>query len=164
MPWLPCLTELGFKVLKPRTAVALATYCPQIQSYRSFFNIHPSESKEEIILYNVNTVEELLHRCPHLKTLSATGHRIEAVYILAKPWDCRGLKTLRCQIVGMDRLTSEEEDSYKSWITATDQDSKENDELAETEDVVKAMEAMEKHRCCHELQERVYDRLAEMDG
>ncbi|KAF8948256.1 hypothetical protein BGZ47_005890 [Haplosporangium gracile] len=62
----------------------------------------------------------------------------------------------------MERLTSEEEHRYESWIAATNQDDKEKNELMEGEDVAKTMEVMEKHRRCRELHGLVYDRLAEM--
>ncbi|KAF8948255.1 hypothetical protein BGZ47_005889 [Haplosporangium gracile] len=89
LPWLPCLTELGSKVLKPRTAVVIATYCSLFQSFQSLYDNLCNNSTAGIGLHDVNAIGELLRRCPQLKTLSAAGHTIEAAYILAEPWVCR---------------------------------------------------------------------------
>ncbi|KAF9152447.1 hypothetical protein BG015_005243 [Linnemannia schmuckeri] len=76
LPWLPCLTELGFKVLKPRTAVAIATYCLQFQSFQSLYNNFCNDSTAGTDLHDVNAVGELSRRCPRLKTFSALDTRL----------------------------------------------------------------------------------------
>lgn len=117
LPWLPCLTELSLRMLEPRMAVAIGSYCPKFQCFRSFHNALQTESPP-----GVNAVGELLRRCSNLKIFDAVRHTIEVPYVLAEPWVCRELETFRCQLIRMGRLTSEEEVFYNTRRAATDRD------------------------------------------
>ncbi|KAG0251225.1 hypothetical protein BGZ95_006959, partial [Linnemannia exigua] len=131
-------------------------------------------------LFDVNAVGTLLRHCPNLTTLDAINYSIEVDYLLAEPWVCRGLQTFRCLIIGMNRLTVEEEDIYITWATRAslrDKGEKEKEEEEEKEDgeedvdsnnkdeaqdVAKVKEIVEQRYRCYALHERVYSRLAEM--
>ncbi|KAG0272866.1 hypothetical protein BGZ95_011339 [Linnemannia exigua] len=105
LPLLPRLTTLSARILAPRTAASLGTHCPELQTFRLVdhgYSIH-SEEEDQPFYHAVVT---LLRRCPNLKTLDAIWQGIDASDLLEEPWICRSLETLRCQIVGIDLLTS----------------------------------------------------------
>lgn len=124
-------------------------------------SIHPDESED----LADNVIGLLLRRCPNLKTLDAINHKLYADYVLAEPWVCRGLETLRCQIVGMERLKfEEEEDIYSTWESTIDRDEKEENERGSVEERpdARVMKIVKYQRRSHELHGRVFSRLGEM--
>ncbi|KAF9133293.1 hypothetical protein BGW39_010110 [Mortierella sp. 14UC] len=169
LPRLPCLTALSARALYPRMAASLGTHCPELQSFRQVdygYSIHIDDGDQPLF----NGVATLLRRCPNLKTLDVIWHKITAADVLAEPWVCRGLETLRCQIVGMDKLGAIEQDVYDSSTVATaaataveaDRDDKEKDEPIKNLDIAKTTETRRKQQLRYKLHGQVYDRLAEM--
>lgn len=163
LPRLSDLIALSIRALYPLTAAALGTHCLELQRFRLMdyeHSIHPGESES----LEVNAIGLLLRRCPNLKILDAISHELYADYILAEPWVCRGLETLHCQIVGMERLKFEEEDIYNAWEAAIDRDDKEKNEgrSVEEQSDARVMKIVKKQRRSHELHRRVYSRLGDM--
>ena len=114
LPHLPDLTALSTRALYPLTAATLGTHCPELQSFRLVDYEH-SIHRDESEWLKVNVIDLLLLRCPNLKILDAINHELYAYYLLTEPWVCRGLETLRCQIIGMERLEFWEQDIYNAW-------------------------------------------------
>ncbi|KAG0248910.1 hypothetical protein BGZ95_007791, partial [Linnemannia exigua] len=112
IPRLPSLTELSAEVLMPEMARVLASQCKQFRSFRQNSNFEGIAREGGQYLHvntDLNAVSILLESCPNLTTIDAIEHRIDANYLLEHPWVCEEtLETFRCQIVGMDRMTSDD--------------------------------------------------------
>lgn len=107
-PQMPHLTEYGARMLCPKTAQSLATHASQLQVFRQTLDgnsIH--------IYYKpcplLNVANILFQSCTKLRVFDGIHHKIEADKMFERPWVCRELEVLRCQIVGLTRLTSHEE-------------------------------------------------------
>ncbi|KAG0377220.1 hypothetical protein BGX24_006498 [Mortierella sp. AD032] len=117
LPWIPALTEFRTLALYPETSRALAVHCPKLEVFRQLGytnTIHPKYTKYTYISGIPVSAEltPLLEGCSNLKIVDATHHRIIAKRRLSSndvPWACQGLQYLRCQITGIDRLSTEEQ-------------------------------------------------------
>ncbi|KAF9123123.1 hypothetical protein BGW39_009249 [Mortierella sp. 14UC] len=152
IPWLPRLTELTLNRLDTAIATALATHCPRLEKFAQVWDgvsIHPDDD----LHIEVNVMGILLERCPNLKVFDGIQHKIEADYLVERPWVCRNLESLRCQIVGFNRLMREEETILTEIGFEVEAD---GDKARRLEEVA------EKHKHCQQQHQAVYDRLASM--
>ncbi|KAF9093349.1 hypothetical protein BGX23_003421 [Mortierella sp. AD031] len=149
IPRMPSLTELTTEVLIPEMAKTVGEHCKQFRAYRQGNQIE-SINEDYTIDTELNAVSILLESCSNLETLNAIQHRITANYLLEHPWVCeKTLKTFRCQIVELNRLSPEE-----CWSIASE--SKSERESANQS----VME--EKYKRCLEQHRGVYERLSRL--
>ncbi|KAF8928381.1 hypothetical protein BGZ47_001680 [Haplosporangium gracile] len=150
IPRLPLLTQLATKVLTPEMARAVASHCKQFQLFRQGGD-NECINEDYTVETDLNVVSILLEACPNLTTIDAIQHRIDATYLAEHPWVCEGtLETFRCQIVGLERLTSEE---YQAMSMPSEQDRSQ----FLSRDVVE-----EKYTRSQEQHDRVYERLCRL--
>ncbi|KAF9906201.1 hypothetical protein EC991_000913, partial [Linnemannia zychae] len=115
LPFVPDLVEIGFPYLDPEIATALAVYCPNLQRFHQ--TRRPKSIRRGAFTSGVrNSLGILLSSCPNLQEFDGVGHEIEADYLIANPWICRNLQVLRCQIIGLTRLSEKEEINYNQGI------------------------------------------------
>ncbi|KAF9541528.1 hypothetical protein EC957_002964 [Mortierella hygrophila] len=145
IPFLPHLTEVTLKSLDTAVATALAIHCPGLEKFAQICDGDSLHSNNDLP-FEVNAMGILLERCPNLKIFDGIQHKIEADYLTEHPWACRRLEYLRCQIVGLCRLTSDEEAIF-------------NDNSQEV-DARRREEMEEKHRRCQEQHQKVYAQLS----
>ncbi|KAF9139224.1 hypothetical protein BG015_002126 [Linnemannia schmuckeri] len=157
LPSLPFLTELTIDASYPDLGPMLAKYCKLLQVFRNsdfVETIHPNKLKK--MMAEVNEMNELLENCPYLRIFDAIVHRIEANHLLGRPpWLCKDLEFFRCQLIGFQRLNSDEEEIYDEAIQILK--TSENSSLLEEQQRV-----INKHRQFREQHHQVYDRLASL--
>ncbi|KAG0280758.1 hypothetical protein BGZ95_008784, partial [Linnemannia exigua] len=117
LPYVPDLLEIGLAYLDHDIATALVAHCPRLQRFYQPVHpntIHRSKSGES---GECNSIGILLSSCPHLRELDSVHLEIDADYLIANSWICDNtLQTLRCQIVGVTRLSQDEEIDYNQGI------------------------------------------------
>ncbi|KAK3848653.1 MAG: hypothetical protein J3R72DRAFT_484866 [Linnemannia gamsii] len=159
LPCTPFLTAITLRVLMPYTAAALAEQCKQLESLRvldSAYSPSPTSSDVRANAPPHNFPALLLHGCPRLKNFFATRHTIHVDKLLERPIVCRGLETFRCQIVGLERLTPEEQTIFDTSKTATPQE-EEGEEGKE-----RAEQIQEKHQRSPDQHRQAYDTFASL--
>ncbi|KAG0209243.1 hypothetical protein BGX33_005756 [Mortierella sp. NVP41] len=153
LPWLFDLVHFRKSHLGPLVAALILAHFQNLRTYRQMeetTSIHPSYQSFSA----VNTMGLLLENCPHLTEFDGINHQIEADYLLAHLWVCKGLEVLRCQIVGVHRLSEEEEIDYRQALLFLRVKKR---SLSQEERL-----AMEKHERLRFQQQLVYERLSEM--
>lgn len=145
IPFLPHLTEVTLNSLDTAVATALAIHCPGLEKFAQIWDGGSLQSNHDLH-FEVNAMGILLERCPNLKIFDGIQHKIEAAYLAEHPWTCRHLEYLRCQIVGLCRLTSDEEAIFS--------------DNSQEVDARRREEAKEKHRRCQEQHRKVYAQLS----
>ncbi|KAG9062326.1 hypothetical protein KI688_005240 [Linnemannia hyalina] len=145
IPFLPHLTEVTLNSLDTAVATALAIHCPGLEKFAQIWDGGSLHSNHDL-RFEVNAMGILLERCPNLKIFDGIQHKIEADYLAEHPWACRRIEYLRCQIVGLGRLTSDEEAIFKG--------------NSQEVDVRRREETKEKHRRCQEQHQKVYAQLS----
>ncbi|KAG0285294.1 hypothetical protein BGZ96_010427 [Linnemannia gamsii] len=150
IPRLPFLTELTTEVLIPEVAKALASHCKQLRIFRQGGD-DECIGKDYQVKSDVNVVGVLLESCPNLTIIDTIQHRIDATYLAEHPWVCEAtLETFRCQIVGLERMTSED---YQVMSILSEQDSTQ---------LLSRDVAEEKYKRSKEQHCRVYERLSRL--
>ncbi|KAG0311139.1 hypothetical protein BGZ97_012056 [Linnemannia gamsii] len=115
LPWVPDLIEIGISHLDCKTAIVIVSNCLQLQSFRhnpytvSIRRYHGSAGVD-------NGPGIVLCNSVHLTEFDGVRYEIEARSLVLNPWICEGLVVLRLQIVGVTRLTEEEEMDYKQGL------------------------------------------------
>ena len=153
LPWLPHLVDISTQHIGPALTELIPTHYRNLRSYNQPNPVRSISPKYPLPHSTINTLSILLENCPHLIKFDGIEHKIEADYLLEHPWVCKGLEVLRFQIVGVHRLTEEEDMDYRQGKLFQNI----NRDLVEKE-----REAIEKYERLQAQQRRVYDRLAEM--
>ncbi|KAF9127953.1 hypothetical protein BGW39_005464 [Mortierella sp. 14UC] len=154
LPLVPDLVQFGMPYLSPETAAVLAKHCPRAQSFLQTFKkstIHRERPQGTIVANGSGIV---LASCPHLTVFDGLHHEIQAQYLLEYPWSCEGLVILCLQIVGVTRLSEEEEMDYKQGLLFQ----RTNRTLSEAE--VRAVEKYEQQ--VQEQHRQIYGQLAKL--
>ncbi|KAG0282344.1 hypothetical protein BGZ96_000579 [Linnemannia gamsii] len=142
IPRLPCLTTLVVDRDSMKIAQAAGEHCRQLRVFRQAFDgisIHPVDGFQ----LEPNSVCKMLETCLDLEELDAIHHKMEVQSILVKPWVCTQMKVFRCQIIGVNRLTVEEQrvvDSYVASGRLCSRDSLEGEERLAVERLVESRE------------------------
>ncbi|KAG0197760.1 hypothetical protein BGX28_008722 [Mortierella sp. GBA30] len=108
IPRLPCLTTLVVDRDSMKIAKAAGKHCRQLRVFRQAYDgvsIHPVDG----VQLQPDSVCEMLETCLDLEELDAIHHKMEVQGILVRPWVCAQMTVFRCQIVGVNRLTAEEQ-------------------------------------------------------
>ncbi|KAG0277214.1 hypothetical protein BGZ96_002954 [Linnemannia gamsii] len=152
LPWVPDLIEIGVSRLDCKIAIAIIFNCPQLQSLRH--NTHKGAICQRYGGARVdNSPGIVLCNSIHLTEFDGVRLKIEASSLVLNPWICEGLVELRLQIVGVTRLTEEEEMDYKQGLLLR----RLNRTLLEAE--TKALEKYEEVRKQHC---KIYGQLAKL--
>ncbi|KAF9922212.1 hypothetical protein FBU30_007698 [Linnemannia zychae] len=135
IPWMPHLTSFTVDRIMDETAEALFKYCKNLETIQqaddgvTLFQILPNFYNVAYIhQLRVSKLSTLLHTYPTLRVLDRIDQRLSAENLLAHPWaTLNNLTVLRCQIVGIERLTVQEEEllnlASPSWIARLGSDS-----------------------------------------
>ncbi|KAG0380069.1 hypothetical protein BGX24_010288 [Mortierella sp. AD032] len=144
IPCMPFLTMITLRELMPETAAVLAEQCKQLESLK-VPDIDRSLLPSPIGASN-NFLALLLHGCPRLRHLYATRYTIHVDKLLERPIVCRGLETFCCRIVGLKRLTPEEQAIFDTSKTATPQE-EDGEEKERAEQIQeKQQHSLDQHR------------------
>ncbi|KAF9958620.1 hypothetical protein BGZ72_000118 [Mortierella alpina] len=109
VPLCPHLRELGFLVLKSTDTEAVIS-CKHIETVKRLeYAMFTSNRGRRA----TDPANRILSACPTLKTFDAHWHYIHADELSRTPWTCSGLETLRCRLVGLERLNKEQEAMYE---------------------------------------------------
>ncbi|KAF9083962.1 hypothetical protein BGX23_010948 [Mortierella sp. AD031] len=156
LPWLPQLSEFRACVLQPATARGLVAHCPKLQVFCQFgHDIYETIcAKYTPDSYSSSELNTLLEGCPHLKIIDAIHHKVPADRLLPGQWACQGLEFLRRQIVGIERLTSEEQQLLNKMSMS---------DSAAAPTTSKERMVMEKQLRGREQQRRVFQKIAGLE-
>ncbi|KAF9130465.1 hypothetical protein BGW39_003053 [Mortierella sp. 14UC] len=175
LPCAPFLTEITLRVLMPETAAVLAEQCKQLESLTVLDSAYSPSSTSSDVRTNAppdNFPVLLLHGCPRLKRFLVTRHTIHIDKLLEKPIVCHELEAFCCRIVGVERLTSEEQVIYDSWAPAAKTTTQEAEAEAEAnecehaivtitqDDKEQAEQILVKHQRILDQHHQVYDTFA----
>lgn len=109
---LPHLVKLEVRYIPPAAVVAIARTCKSIEQLR--FSVKQRCNKE---------INQLLVGCPKLKSLRGQGLAINIDDLLQGPsWTCFDIESLQCGIMGVPRLSKEEEDLLKTMKKGSHQE------------------------------------------
>ncbi|KAG0378608.1 hypothetical protein BGX24_003325 [Mortierella sp. AD032] len=98
-------------------AKAAGEHCRQLRVFRQAndgLSIHHIDG----VQLQPDSVCQMLETCLDLVELDAIHHKMEAQNILARPWACAHMTVFRCQIVGVNRLTVEEQKVVDSLVAS----------------------------------------------
>ncbi|KAF9082119.1 hypothetical protein BGX23_012792 [Mortierella sp. AD031] len=101
---MPHLVKLELRYLSREAVAAIAQTCKNLEQLR--FSVQQRCSKE---------IHQVLVECPNLKSLQGKGFAISVDDLLQGPdWTCFELQRLQCGIMGVPRLSIEEEGFLRS--------------------------------------------------
>ncbi|KAF9177312.1 hypothetical protein BGZ51_008894 [Haplosporangium sp. Z 767] len=142
IPRLPCLTTLVVDRNSMKIAKAAGEHCKQLRVFRQAYDgpsIHPVDG----VQLQPDSVCQILETCLELEELDAIHHKMEVQSILVRPWVCAQMTVFRCQIVGVKRLTVEEQKVVDSLVASgrlCSRDSLEGEERLAVERLVESRE------------------------
>ncbi|KAF9539448.1 hypothetical protein EC957_005407 [Mortierella hygrophila] len=152
LPWVSDLIQIGVTHLDSNTALALVSNCPQLQSFqhiagtgticRRHRDAGVTDSLGIVLCNSVNMTE-----------IDGVRYEVEARSMVLNPWICERLVVLRLQIIGVTRLTEEEEIDYKQGLLFR----RLNKVLSKAE-----MRALERYEEVREQHQTIYDQLAKL--
>ena len=152
LPWVPDLIQIGVTYLDPNTAIALVSHCPRLQSFQHIARTRTICRRYREAGVN-NSPEIVLCNSVHMTEFDGVRHELGARSMVLNPWICEGLVVLRLQIIGVTRLTEEEEIDYKQGLLFR----RLNRVLSEAE-----TRALEKYEKVREQHQTIYGQLAKL--
>ncbi|KAF9366606.1 hypothetical protein BGX34_000074 [Mortierella sp. NVP85] len=158
---LPNLQELRTSNLTHESIKALATSCKALEVLEwirdpTFYSILNSSP-------NHKNVHLLLVSCPNLRVFKGVDQHVNANDMIREPLACQMMEIFRCRIVGVVRLTKDEQTTLNNILASHPTFQRENDApgvlsmLSEKERAV-----VQKHLRSREQQRQVYERLASL--
>lgn len=94
LPWVPDLIEISISQLNCKTAIAIVSYCPHLQSLRH--NSHKDTICRRYGRVGVDSSPGIvLCNSIHLTEFDGVRFEIEARSLVLNPWICEGLVVLR---------------------------------------------------------------------
>ncbi|KAK3816126.1 MAG: hypothetical protein J3Q66DRAFT_401313 [Benniella sp.] len=158
---LPNLQELRTNNLTHESVKALATRCKALEVLEwirdpTFHNILNSSQ-------NHKNVHLLLVSCPKLRVFKGVDQHVNANDMIREPLACQMIEIFRCRIVGVVRLTKDEQTTLNNILASHPTFQRENDAqgvlstLSEKERAV-----VQKCSRSREQQRQVYERLASL--
>ncbi|KAF9180693.1 hypothetical protein BGZ51_006042 [Haplosporangium sp. Z 767] len=149
LQFLPNLTELGVDIWDEPFIEAVVTHCKKIEVIKTTFD---SPFVNDRSRASQDPVNRLLVSYPKLRVLGAFLNYIHADELIQQPWVCKGLEKFRCRIVGIERLSSNEQTIYDRVVAPGYTKGLSADEAA----------IVQKFERGREQQRQVYDRLASL--
>ncbi|KAF9968003.1 hypothetical protein BGZ73_000274 [Actinomortierella ambigua] len=146
-----CIWITDEEVLDEDTALLLKTHCPGLEVVRARWQPwYIDECFTE--RPDSDPANQMLATHAKLREFNHIQHFIKVDEMLRQPWVCMGLEWLTCRIVGVDRLTAEEEAVYARVMQPSY-----GAELS-----AKETQVVEKFQRCRAQHHGVYDRLASL--
>ncbi|KAF9538800.1 hypothetical protein EC957_006195 [Mortierella hygrophila] len=108
---------MGTELYSMKIAKAAGEHCSQLRVFRQAYDglsIHPVDG----VQLQPDSVCQMLETCLDLEELDAIHHKIQVQSILVRPWVCAQMTVFRCQIVGVNRLTVEEQKVVDSLVAS----------------------------------------------
>jgi hypothetical protein len=108
IPTLTRLTSIVVLRVNSETAKAVGLYCKHLKVFRQSMDetsLHPVSGNQAA----PNVLCGIIESCPDLEELDAINHRFEAQRLLECQWASSKLSVFRVQIIGVERLTAEQE-------------------------------------------------------
>ncbi|KAI8363742.1 hypothetical protein B0O80DRAFT_421431 [Mortierella sp. GBAus27b] len=115
--YLPNLKELVASILSDEDFGTMAIHCRRLE----FVEVRRSrESSNDAPRMRIqyDGIHRFLLSCPTLKVFDGVELCLKAEDIVREPWACREIESLRCRIVGVDRLTDDEQKVYDKVVEA----------------------------------------------
>lgn len=115
---IPTLTRLTTIVVlreSAETARAVGLYCRHLKVFRQAIDevsLHPVSEYQMA----PNVLCGIIESCPDLEELDAISHKFEAHRLLECQWASSRLIVFRVQIIGVERLTSEQQDVMETFV------------------------------------------------
>ncbi|KAG9062318.1 hypothetical protein KI688_005232 [Linnemannia hyalina] len=115
---IPTLTRLTTIVVlreNSETARAVGLYCRHLQVFRQATDetsLHPVNGYPMV----PNALCGIIESCPDLEELDAISHKFEAQRLLECQWASSRLIVFRVQIIGVERLTAEQQDVMDTLV------------------------------------------------
>ncbi|KAG0372167.1 hypothetical protein BGX24_000611 [Mortierella sp. AD032] len=137
----------------------IAIHCPKLAVCRSTSN--PWYINE----YNRtpdDPTNQFLVDCASLKEFNYIEHAIWVDELLRQPWACLGLEWLRCRIVGVSRLSRQEEAIVDRVMTMRKKEVAGESGRVEQQLTEEETAAVEKFHQCERQHHGVYDQLARL--
>ncbi|KAG0253924.1 hypothetical protein BG011_006081 [Mortierella polycephala] len=147
--YLPNLTELVIQRLGNNIVDAILTHCKKIEIIRTQHQPWYIGGNHKVPLDPANRLFTL---CPSLKVFDIIEHCVYADELIQQPWVCKGLEKFRCRIIGIERLSNDEQAVYNR-VTAPGYAK----DLSAYETAI-----VQKFERGREQQRQVYDRLASL--
>ncbi|KAG0275659.1 hypothetical protein BGZ95_008528 [Linnemannia exigua] len=110
--WLPHLRKLKALQILAETVSDLVKFCPLLEEYHEWNDGVTIEPDREF-KPQLNALAPLLRGCPHLRVINGIQHRMEVSELLRCPWVATNLDIFRVQIVGVPRLSVEQQDRFE---------------------------------------------------
>jgi len=157
--YIPNLKELKVDGLSDETIIALAASHKDLEVLEWM-------SDPRYINETYRPDEDALHRllasCPNLRVFNGIQRFVKANDMIREPWVCSKIEKLRCRIVGIDRLTEQEQEIYDR-IVRKDSDCLE-DKLSnlKLEMTAEERDVVQKFDRSREQQRQVLERLASL--
>lgn len=152
LPWVPDLIQIGITYLDSNIAIAIVFNCPRLQSFQHIPRAG-TLCRHAGRVGVINSLGILLCNSVHMTEFDGVRNEIEARSMVLNPWICEGLVVLRLQIIGVTRLTEEEEIDYKQGLLFR----RLNRVLSEAE-----TRALEKYDKVREQHQAIYGQLAKL--
>lgn len=152
LPWVPDLVQIGITYLDFNTAIAIVFNCPRLQSFQHFQR-HGTICRYARKAGVINSLGIMLCNSVHMTEFDGVRNEIEARSMVLNPWICEKLVVLRLQIIGVTRLTEEEEIDYRQGLLF-----RRLNRLLSTAET-RALEKYEKVREQHQM---IYGQLAKL--
>ncbi|KAF9143148.1 hypothetical protein BG015_000524 [Linnemannia schmuckeri] len=153
LTYLPNLKKLSQKGLFSKSlASALTTHCPRFEVFRwisQSWNLDTNRQEDQ------DATNQFFVDMSYLRVFDSAWQYIQVDEMLRQPWTCLGLEWLTCRIVGIDRLTNEEQ-ALVNGVLSTPK------ELATGLWSQEEVAAIDKLHRCQRQQHGVYDQLAKL--
>ncbi|KAH7044419.1 hypothetical protein BKA57DRAFT_440512 [Linnemannia elongata] len=146
---MPYLTSFTTAWLEPSIAQALSTFCMNVETVHEPKKGPLSSELGHAVQPDTPALDLLLKNCPTLKKFDGIRHVLSGS-VWEEPWVCQGLTFLRCQVKGVQRLSSQDQERYSVIATRTEHDTLSEDDVR----------LVQLHATSLEQQKKIYRKLA----
>ncbi|KAF9366605.1 hypothetical protein BGX34_000073 [Mortierella sp. NVP85] len=162
LPYLTSLRELRVNGLTNGSVEALATHCKNLEVLEWIHNpTHVPDFGNRPPIRD--PIRSLFVSCPNLKVFDGIERFINADDIIQDPWVCQKIEKFRCRIVGIVRLTKDEQ-TILNGILASHPKFQYDEAVSSVLSALsnEEREVAQKHMRSREQQRLVYERLASL--
>ncbi|KAF9150574.1 hypothetical protein BG015_007630 [Linnemannia schmuckeri] len=147
--YMPHLTSFTTIQLVPSISQTLSTFCSNLETVHELNKGSLSAGLGHAVQLGTSALGLLLKNCPSLKKFDGIRHVLSGS-IWEEAWVCQGLTFLRCQIKGVQRLSSQDQERYNAIAIRT------GDETLSEDD----SRLVQLHTASLEQQKKIYRKLA----
>lgn len=146
---MPHLISFTTAQLVPSIAQALSTFCTNLESVHVPYKGSLFTGLGHGVQLATPALDLLLKNCPTLKKFDGIRYVLSGS-IWEEPWVCQGLTFLRCQVKGVQRLSSQDQERYNVIATRTE-------DISLSEDDIRLEQL---HTTSLQQQKKIYRKLA----